>query len=345
MQLAKSLTEVGMDVHVVVLKTNLKSKEVEFINGIHFHSISLLTSFFSSFLKNLKADIYHSQNQNLLTVAAQYLVPRACHIITCRDPRNLADWWIEFRFATWKRRFWVPFSYLAEESYFLRRVIRKADLIGCPSSFLFPKVMKMYKLKMEPIELPNIENVPPNLPLKANKPTVLWVGRFAKRKNPERFLTLAQNFPNVDFLILGNSEEKSRQFEVETLIKNCKNVTNLGFINKFENDKFYKHFEKSWILVNTSIREGLPITFIEAASRGCAILSQVNPNNYAETFGYHVKSDDFEIGLTTLLKNDLWRIKGQLAYEQVKNVNGKEKSIKKYIDAYTKCIKVKSVKV
>jgi hypothetical protein len=64
---------------------------------------------------------------------------------------------------------------------------------------------------------------------------------------------------------------------------------------------------KSWILVNTAAREGLPNAFIEAAAHQCAILSAVDPDGFSSQFGHLVLNDDFAAGLRALLQDDLWK--------------------------------------
>ena len=91
------------------------------------------------------------------------------------------------------------------------------------------------------------------------------------------------------------------------------NLELTGFLDRFASPRFAEILSKSWILVNTAAREGLPVTFLEAASYRCAIVSQVDPDGFASGFGYHAKAGDFETGLRTLLENDRWRARGEVA--------------------------------
>ena len=91
---------------------------------------------------------------------------------------------------------------------------------------------------------------------------------------------------------------------------------------------------ESWVLVNTSIHEGLPQSFIEACSYRCAILSAVNPDDYARNFGYHAQNDDFASGLEYLLENDNWREKGERGFEYVKETNEINKVIDRRVQVY-----------
>ena len=74
-------------------------------------------------------------------------------------------------------------------------------------------------------------------------------------------------------------------------------------------------------MVLPSIREGLPIAFLEALACKCALLSSVNPDNVVSKFGYYASKDDFEKGLRYLLESNLWREKGIAGYNYVKRVH------------------------
>lgn len=67
--------------------------------------------------------------------------------------------------------------------------------------------------------------------------------------------------------------------------------------------------------MNTSAREGLPSSFIEAAGHGCALLSGVNPDNFASEFGFWAGNDDFEKGLEFLLQGNRWRKRGAAGFD------------------------------
>jgi len=332
-ELAENLLEKGFEVTVVVPKKD-NQKEMEIMKGVKIYGVGLrnILKLINTF-KEINADIYHSQEANLFTYLAQKALPDKKHIITCRDPRDSCDWLIEMRYATWKRRLKTPLVYFFEDGPLKTRSIREADVVGCPAYFLKEKIKKMYG-RNDAILLPNIEKFPEQVPMKASKPTVCFVGRLDRRKKPERMFKLAENFPEVQFLVVGRAEDKGRQSELESQASKINNVEMLGYIDKFNSEGLQKIYSRSWILINTSAREGLPGTFIEAAGYGCAILSGVNPDNFASEFGFWADEDNFEEGLSTLLTDNLWKYKAQKGYNYVKNVYEKDKAISKYIEIY-----------
>lgn len=334
-QLAEALVKAGHDVSVVIPHRG-KQKGREIMNGISIYGLSIKEILFHSrkLLADIDADIYHSQNPNLLTYLAMRAVPDKKHVITFRDPRDTRDWLIEIRYATWKRRFRTPFVYCFEAGPFISHAVRKADIVGCPAHFLQYKVARMYGRK-DVVLLPNLEDLPSAMPQKAKDPTVCFVGRLDCRKRPELAFKLAEKFPGVNFLIVGRAEENKRQIKLEQAAAKLKNVKMLGYVDKFKSDALQRVYGDAWILLNTSAREGLPVTFIEAAVRGCAILSTVNPDNFAIDFGYYASSpNDLEEGLSILISNDNWRSKGEAGYKYSKEIYEYENALKAHLDTY-----------
>jgi 3',5'-cyclic AMP phosphodiesterase CpdA len=108
-----------------------------------------------------------------------------------------------------------------------------------------------------------------------------------------------------------------------------------GTIDQFQTDKLNRIFEKSWVLVNTAAREGLPNTFLEAAANRCAILSSVDPDGLASRFGYCARDDgDLANGLTLLLTDGRWKSLGELGCQFVKSVFSIEPAIERHLEAY-----------
>lgn len=87
------------------------------------------------------------------------------------------------------------------------------------------------------------------------------------------------------------------------------------------------------------MRECLPVSFLEAAAYKCAILSNNNPDNFAENFGYHAKTEDFGEGLRFLLEGDVWREKADKGFEYVKKTHELSLSIDQHIRIYSELLR------
>jgi len=86
--------------------------------------------------------------------------------------------------------------------------------------------------------------------------------------------------------------------------------------------------------VNTSVREGLPTSFLEALANQCALLSSVDPGGVTQRFGHFVRNDDFATGLAELLENDAWREKGEAGWEYVRESFEIESVIDRHLQVY-----------
>ena len=342
--LAYMLASQAHDVSIVVPKKEGHPRK-QTVNGVTIYGASfrdLLQA--RSFFSKIDADIYHSQNPNILTFLALRAQPQKKHVITCRDPRDLHDWAIEIIHATWKRRIKTPCVYLFEDGPFVSYAIKRANVVGCPAHFLKEKIACMYG-REDAIFLPNLEKIPDAIPEKAMKPTVCYVGRLDRRKRPELIFQLAEKFPQIKFLIVGRAEEPSRQVELEKYAQNLPNIEMLGYVDKFQSDQLERIYARSWIFVNTSAREGLPMTFIEAAAQGCAILSTVDPDNFASRFGYFAPSvEKLAEGMHALLHDELWKEKGKAAFNYVSSTYGGNNAARIHLDIYDRLLQNKTNK-
>lgn len=125
--------------------------------------------------------------------------------------------------------------------------------------------------------------IPNGHPIKEVEPRqrrhILWVGRTADFKHPERFLELAGAFPQEAFVMVcrrATGDEGYEEFE-----RQAKAVANLEFHGGVEFAKIAEFFARAKVFVNTSDTEGFANTFIQAAAAGTCILSwTVNPDQF-----------------------------------------------------------------
>ena len=305
----------GYDVYAVVPRRG-DQKEEEILDGIKVLSF-LPSQLFSSgeIYKKINADVYHSCEPSLGTWLAMKHIPNAAHVVTARDPREWKDWIMEFSYPS-KSRLQVIQNYLYEYSFLVRKSVRKADALVVPAHFLKEKAKRVFRYKSEigflatPTEVPTDVN-------KSEKPNVLFMGRIDPRKRLEIMLELAKDFPEVLFKIAGKARVPEYEKHLKDKYGHFPNIQFLGFVDQFKGDAHSRLLSEAWILMNTSVREGLPNSFIEAAGHRCAILSHVNPDQFASKFGYHVEGIDFHQGLQTLLSNNHWKEMGEKGYQYV----------------------------
>jgi glycosyltransferase involved in cell wall biosynthesis len=285
-------------------------------------------------LRACNADVYHSQEPSLGTWLARKAAPGRAHVVTCRDTRVGADWLIEMRSWLLDGTFRTLLTYPYENNPLVTSAVRAAHAVYCPNEFSRPIAQRKYGLSRLPGFLPSPVRAP-EVPLqKAEEPTVCYVGRWDRRKRPEVFFELAREFPQVRFTAMGQARTSSRTDELRRRYGNQGNLELQGFVNQFSSEQFQHTLSRSWILVNTALREGLPRSFLEAAYFKCAILSRVDPDGFASRFGRRVENDDFAAGLRSLLAQNAWRSCGEEAQRYVADTYGVERSVDRHLEVY-----------
>lgn len=316
-------------------------EEIEGVAVLSYPPQSIRTQF--DLLRSCAADVYHSQEPSLGTWLARKAAPSAAHVVTCRDTRVSADWLIELRSWMLDRSFRTLLTFPYENNLLVTRSVQAADAVYCPNEFSRPIAKKKYRLTALPEFLPNPVR-PPSVPVhKAEQPTVCFVGRWDRRKRPEIFFELANAFPEVRFVAMGQGRTQSHTEAVRRQYAGVRNLELQGFVDQFASERFQQVLSQSWILVNTALREGLPRSFLEAASFKCAILSRVDPDGFASRFGHRVENEDFAGGLRLLLKEDAWRRLGEAAHAYVLTKYGYEAAIAQHLEAYERLVRPPSL--
>ena len=195
---------------------------------------------------------------------------------------------------------------VVKQSQWLNRPI----LFGTPAPFLRAKVAGTYGVEnAEVLILPNIIDIEPGKVVKSIKPTVVFLARLDPYKRPWLFVELARRFPHVEFILMGKSHfqgEGAWEHSAEIL------PDNVGLMGHVQEKEKIQILSEAWVLINTSIHEGLAISFQEALKCETPILSSVNPENVVERFGIYVGRWDgsgmegipkFEAGLKKLLED------------------------------------------
>jgi len=297
---------------------------------------------YAGIYRMIDADIYHSEEPSLATALAQIACPQKKHLVTFQDPRNLHDWTVEWAHnASNKNPLLLLKWKIGVLKWYIRyqletgRAARKADGRYCQAKFIIEKARKMYRLNAQPEFLPNPIRMAKECSSKASVPTVCYVGRWDERKRPELFMELAGKNPSVKFIAAGgclNNEKRDK--ELRARFNSLKNVEVPGWLAEKERAEI---LDRAWILINTSTRECLPVTYLEAGAQKCAILSHCDADDFASNFGYWAKKGDlanYEQGLSALLKENQWKNLGQKAYDYVLNTHEYNRVINQHLKKY-----------
>jgi glycosyltransferase involved in cell wall biosynthesis len=268
-------------------------------------------------------------------------------MITFRDPRNIQDWKKEFDRPA-RSKLQVVSNFIYEHNFMVSSAVRRADRVYSLAKYLIPKIRKLYRLDTDPIFLPTPVGVPDSVE-KAQRPTVGYLARWDRIKQPEVFLELVEKFPDVDFIAAGDALDKNWENSLREKFGKAPNLELHGRVDQFkEPEKHSRILGKCWMMVNTSTKEALPNAFLEAAAHRCAIIAGLDPDGFSSQFGYHVRprnsnadlpdSEDFARGVAWLIENDRWKKQGMRGYEYIRSTFETNRAIHLHIQAYHELI-------
>jgi len=117
----------------------------------------------------------------------------------------------------------------------------------------------------------------------SNNDYILWVGRSEHWKRPELFMELAKLNINLRFKMICPQAFNDQKNRYSLLKQDAMRIKNIEFIEYVPFNEIDEYFKKAKIFVNTSVKEGFPNTFIQAAKNGVPIISlSVNPYNFLD---------------------------------------------------------------
>ncbi len=204
------------------------------------------------------------------------------------------------------------------------------------ANFISRKVKSLFNLNYEPGFLPNPQDFfDLQTSQKSESPSILWLGRWDTQKRPDVALAVAKELPQYDFYFVGTSNDyefyKKIQHNLRERYSKFPNIHILDFVSEERKKELLKN---CWTLMNTSAREGLPISFLEAGANGMSIVSTVNPDNYSGMFGSYVEASKLKEAIKQSMEDEWFKTKGKEAYRFMKNVHETHKVMEDHVKIY-----------
>ena len=333
--IGRELARRGHRVTVVTRQSPLSAdRRTDFIlEGMHVRMYSPRRPFSSlAIYRDCRADVYHSQDASMATRLAMQAMPEARHVVTFRAPLDRADLRVDRLFGEsgWRGQL---MHFLQIDNPLVRQAVRCTPHRYVAATAIAAKAMVHFGLSETPGFLPTPVTIPAQV-IKAARPTVAFVGRWHAIKQPEHFLDLARLCPDIDFIAVGGSPETARDARLRARYGGLPNLAMPGIIDQFSSNALSEILGKSWVIVNTSLREALPTTFIEAAAHRCAIVSYLDADGFASRFGLVSPPGELASSLRELIGDDRWRRCGEAAYEHVRGTYSVDAAIDRHIAAY-----------
>lgn len=207
-------------------------------------------------------------------------------ILWIQDPRTLSDWEELDTLSVIRQTGYRPNPQFAA---LLNRLVRQHRLeLVSQGRCLIEKAKEIYRLPAgipvefmpNPIRFPN-ENTDELLDHKRRQ--IVFLGRLDSVKRPWIVGEVAKRMPQYDFYFAGNNHEP----RMKEIMAPYQAVDNCHFLGHIEGEQKAELLRKSMILINTSIHEAVPISFLEALSYGTLLVSNRNPDDLTSRFGYY----------------------------------------------------------
>jgi glycosyltransferase involved in cell wall biosynthesis len=240
-------------------------------------------------------------------------VPAHKLVLWLQDPRPQSEW-DEIDTVGIRQRGYRPSKKVRAE---LRRLREQGRLVVVSQGeFLKDKGRELYAFD-EDVEIETLLNpveVDTSFDVAAQKKedTILFLGRLDSVKRPWLFYELAKRMPEYRFVVCGEAHES----EMSDLVDAYRDVGNLEFRGHTTGDEKTQLLERSKLLVNTSIHEAIPLSFLEALACGCLLVSCQPSDGLTARFGRYMgrvlgqgreSLDSFEAAIRDLLGDETRR--------------------------------------
>lgn len=167
----------------------------------------------------------------------------------------------------------------------------------------------------------------------------LWIGKSDNNKQPEVLIQLAQHFPNIQFVMIMNRYNDMRS---QQLIESApENVTIHEFIPFHEIESF---FSKAFVFISTSVNEGFPNTFLQAAKYSVPILTyNFDPDDFIQRYQCgivaHGDFDELANGLKIIHEDKhTGKMYSENAYQYVEENHNLDRKVKQLTKVIKDCL-------
>ena len=239
-------------------------------------------------------------------------LPRTPAIVWVRDPRTSEDARRILGVRIPGAQEETPQGLMSHDGSSLARIAKESAWLNRPLLLATPAPLLAAKLEgtygFEPWDfffLPNPLSLTPREARKSERPTVVFLARLDPYKRPWLFAELARHFPHVEFRFLGQSHFTGPgAWNPENL------APNVRFLGHVDEDEKLRLLSEAWVAINTSVHEGLAVSFLEALACETPLLSCVNTGFVVSRHGIYTGRfegsgmdgiDAFRQGLQALL--------------------------------------------
>jgi glycosyltransferase involved in cell wall biosynthesis len=128
------------------------------------------------------------------------------------------------------------------------------------------------------IRIPSLYGpMPDSRPDKDEEERILWGGNLRPVKRPEWLLALADDLPHRRFTVFGGPAAGFESYGA-AMVAEFDKRDNIEYLGRVPQERLPAIYDACSLLLNTSITEGFPNTFLEAWGKGLEIVASVDPD-------------------------------------------------------------------
>jgi len=305
-----------------------KNLKINYLPAWEFAHTAIIPSLFSKLMKTSKDSIIHIHSSSAFVPEIVWLVSKLRGLKYIAHLHGSVE----------------PTGYLGFLLYPYQKIIFKTFLKSASKIIVLSKgygqfFKKRYKLKIEPIVVPNGVGRTFFLNKKEKHKDIhlLYVGRLSKEKNITILIEAISlmKYKDIQLNIVGEGEKRK---DIENLIKE-KKLKNVILYGRKEGKELLNFYKKADIFLLASESEGFPLVLLEAmATKTPIIASDVKGNHeVVKNVGILVNPPtpkDFAEAIEKLIKNS--KLRKKLARNGLKEVKkySWDKIIKKIEEVY-----------
>lgn len=214
-----------------------------------------------------------------------------------QDPRELKMY--QLRLQTVNRLSDYDWAYIEQVSVWMQEMMRQKRVSFISQGDSLSAIARdMYKIP-ETVPIQDLANPVEiefdyrlNEPPKENK--IIFLGRLEAQKRAWIVCEIAKAVPQYEFYILGatgkgrNEAANAKTLEPYRKRDGSSKIRNLHFTGHVDGNVKNHHIKTAKLVLNTSIWEGIPVSWLEALSYGTLIVSAFERDNIVGRFGTFV---------------------------------------------------------
>lgn len=167
----------------------------------------------------------------------------------------------------------------------LCRLTGRGFRLAVTTPALAPKIADTYGVTGDGAGvLPNPLEKCVNPLVKSERPVVVYLARLDPCKRPWLMEELARRIPEAEFVVMGrNHFSGAGSWQPDT------EIPNIRYLGHIEGKSKQAELERGWVLLNTSIHEGLAVSYLEGLGHEMPLVSCVDTEGLATRFGRAVE--------------------------------------------------------